>query len=96
MTGELPETSNDGTEIGRSVDIDVVVDAAGNPVGAVVDDLIVATTPEGSITDETIDILDADGDLLVEDETVTVYDADGQVIARDETIIAAIDPPQGS
>lgn len=94
MNGDLPDSSTDGTEIGRSVEIDVVLDADGNPVGAVVDDLIVASTAEGSITDETIDILDADGDLLVEDETVTVYDEDGQVIARDETIIAALDPPQ--
>jgi len=89
-----PDSNNDDLEIGRSVELDVVLDADGNPVGAVLDDLIVASSPDGSITDETIDILDADGDLLVEDETVTVYDADGQVIAREETITAALDPPQ--
>lgn len=75
-------------EVGEDVEIDVVVDAAGNPVGAVVDDLIVATSADGSIVDETIDVLDADGNVVLEDEIVDVYDADGNLIAEAEQITA--------
>lgn len=73
-------------EVGEDVEIDVVVDADGNVVGAVVDDVIVATGAEGSIVDETIDVLDADGNVILEDETVSVYDADGNLVAQAEEI----------
>ena len=73
-------------EVGEDVEIDVVVDADGNVVGAVVDDVIVATGAEGSIVDETIDVLDADGNVVLEDETVSVYDADGNLVAPAEEI----------
>lgn len=73
-------------EVGEDVEIDVVVDADGNVVGAVVDDVIVATGAEGSIVDETIDVLDADGNVVLEDETVSVYDADGNLVAQAEEI----------
>lgn len=73
-------------EVGEDVEIDVVVDADGNVVGAVVDDVIVATGAEGSIVDETIDVLDADGNVILEDETVSVYDADGNLVAQAEDI----------
>ncbi len=73
-------------EVGEDVEIDVVVDADGNVVGAVVDDVIVATGAEGSIVDETIDVLDADGNVILEDETVSVYDADGNPVAQAEEI----------
>jgi len=56
-----------------------------------VDDLVVATGAEGSIVDETIDVLDADGNLVLEDEIVSVYNADGDLIAESEQIITAID-----
>ena len=49
---------DDSIEIGESVDVEVVRDEAGEVVGAVVDDVLVATGPEGSIVDETIDVLD--------------------------------------
>ena len=50
------------------------------------DEVIVATGPQGSVVDEIIDILDADGKLVIEDETMTVYDADANVISREEEI----------
>lgn len=77
---------DDIIEVGEDVEIDVVLDAQGNPIGAVVDDLIVATGPGGSIVDETVDVLDADGNLVLEDEVVDVYDADGNLVAESETI----------
>jgi hypothetical protein len=73
-------------EVGDDLSVDIVLDENGQVVGAVADELIVATGPNGSIVDEIIDVLDADGDLVVEDEIVTVYDADGNAIARDEEI----------
>jgi hypothetical protein len=79
---------DDIIEVGEDVEIDVVLDDQGNPIGAVVDDLVVATGPGGSIVDETIDVLDADGNLVLEDEVIDVYDADGNLIAESETITA--------
>ena len=52
---------NDEIEIGEDVEIDVLVDEDGNPLGAIIDDVVVASMPEGSVVDETIDVLDADG-----------------------------------
>ena len=69
----------------------VRVGESGAPVGAVVDDIIVATGPDGSIVDETIDVLDAEGHLLLEDETVSVYDADAQLVSQEETIAIALE-----
>ena len=62
------------------------VDEDGNVVAAVIDDVVVATGAEGSIVDETIDVLDADGNVVLEDETVSVYDADGNLVAQAEEI----------
>jgi hypothetical protein len=87
--------ADDDIEIGEEVEVNVVVDADGQAVGAIVDDIIVATGPEGSIVDETIDILDAEGHLLVEDETVSVYDADAQLVSQEETVALALDPADG-
>lgn len=82
---------DDDIEIGESLDIDVVVDESGEVVGAVVDDVIVATGPDGSIVDETIDVLDSDGNVLVEDEKISVFDADANLIAEEETVAIALD-----
>lgn len=82
---------DDSIEIGESVDVDMVVDEAGGVVGAVVDDVVVATGPEGSVVDETIDILDRDGNVLVEEETVTVFDADANLVSQEETVAIALD-----
>lgn len=83
--------ADDDIEIGEEIDVAVVTDDAGETVGAVVDDVLVATGPDGSVVDETIDVLDADGSLLLEDETVSVYDADSRLVARDETVAIALD-----
>ncbi len=73
-------------EIGEDVEVDIVLDESGMPIGAIVDDLIVATGAEGTVIDETIDVLDADGNLVLEDEIVSVFDADGNLVAVEETV----------
>ena len=83
--------ADDDIEIGEEIDVEMVLDESGAPVGAVVDDIIVATGPDGSIVDETIDVLDAEGHLLLEDETVSVYDADAQLVSKEETIAIALE-----
>ncbi len=83
--------ADDDIEIGEDIEVEVILDANGAVVGSVVDDLVVASGPEGSIIDETIDVLDADGNLLLEDEKVSVYDADSQLLAQEETVILALD-----
>jgi hypothetical protein len=83
--------ADDDIEIGEEVDVEVVLDEQGEAIGAVVDDIVVATGPDGSIVDETIDVLDAEGHLLLEDETVSVYDADANLIAQEETVAIALD-----
>ena len=75
-------------EIGEDVEVDIVLDESGMPIGAIVDDLIVATGAEGTVIDETIDVLDADGNLVLEDEIVSVFDADGNLVAVEETVTA--------
>lgn len=84
--------ADDDIEIGEEVEVNVVIDRDGEAVGAIVDDVVVATGPGGSIVDETIDVLDAEGHLLIEDETVSVYDADAQLVSREETVAIALDP----
>jgi hypothetical protein len=83
--------ADDDIEIGEEIDVEVVRDESGEIVGAVVDDVVVATGPEGSIVDETIDVIDNDGNLLLEDETVSVYDADNQLVSQEETVAIALD-----
>jgi hypothetical protein len=83
--------ADDDIEIGEEVDVQVVLDEQGEAIGAVVDDIVVATGPDGSIVDETIDVLDSEGHLLLEDETVSVYDADANLIAQEETVAIALD-----
>lgn len=83
--------ADDDIEIGEEVDVEVVLDEQGQTIGAVVDDIVVATGPDGSIVDETIDVLDAEGHLLLEDETVSVYDADANLVAQEETVAIALD-----
>ncbi len=73
-------------EVGDDLTINIVLDENGEVVGAIADEIIVATGPQGSIVDEIIDVLDADGDLVIEDEIISIYDADGNLIARDEEI----------
>ncbi|MEI6362424.1 MAG: hypothetical protein WCP95_09835 [Actinomycetes bacterium] len=84
----MPE---DDIEIGEEVDVEVVRDDAGEVIGTVVDDVVVATGPEGSIVDETIDVLDSEGNLLLEDETVSIYDVDANLVSQEETVAIALD-----
>ena len=73
-------------EVGDDLSINIVLDENGEVIGAVSDEVIVVTGVEGSVVDEIIDVLDADGGLVLEDEIVTIYDADGNAIAREEEI----------
>jgi len=83
---------DDDIEIGEDIEVEVIVDENDNVLGTVTDDIVVASAPEGSLVDETIDVRDADGNLIVEDETVTVYDEDAHVVGRTETVTMPIDP----
>lgn len=82
---------DDDIEIGEDIQVEVVVDENDNVLGTITDDIVVASAPEGSLVDETIDVRDADGNLIVEDETVTVYDEDAHVVGRTETVTLPID-----
>ena len=75
---------DDDIEIGEDIQVEIVL-------GTVTDDIVVASAPEGSLVDETIDVRDADGNLIVEDEIVTVYDEDAHVVAKSETITLPIE-----
>jgi hypothetical protein len=83
--------ADEDIEIGEDIEVEVVVGEDGQILGSVVDDVVVATGPDGSLVDETIDILDADGNLVIEDEKVSVYDADAHLVAQEETISIALD-----
>ncbi|MDP1877443.1 MAG: hypothetical protein Q8M17_07805 [Actinomycetota bacterium] len=87
----MGDETDDVIEIGESVDVAVLTDDDGEVLGAVVDDVIVATSAEGSIIDETIDIIDEDGRLVLEDETVSVFDADANLVSQEETVAIALD-----
>ena len=82
---------DDDIEIGEDIEVEVIVDEDDNVLGTVTDDIVVASAPEGSLVDETIDVRDADGNLIVEDETVTVYDEDAHVVGRTETVTMPIE-----
>lgn len=82
---------DDDIEIGEDIQVEIVLDENDNVLGTVTDDIVVASAPEGSLIDETIDVRDADGNLIVEDEIVTVYDEDAHVVARSETVTLPIE-----
>ena len=73
-------------EVEEDITIDEVRENDGTLVANVIDDLVVIAAPDGSVVDETIDVVDLEGHLVVEEEIVTVYDADANVVSRDETI----------
>ena len=74
--GRVMADEDDVIEVVEEVEVDVVMDDEGNPVGAVVDDVIVASGPGGVVIDETIDVLDADGNIVAESETIEVIETD--------------------
>jgi hypothetical protein len=79
-------SAQDDVEIGDDLSINIVLDENDNVIGAISDEIIVATSSEGSVVDEIIDVLDANGDLVMEDEKITVYDADANIVAQTEEI----------
>jgi len=72
----------DDIEVGEDIEITELVDESGDVLGTVVDDVVVVTGEDGSVVDETIDVFDADGNLVAEEEIIDVYDADGNLIAE--------------
>jgi hypothetical protein len=79
-------SAQEDVEVGDDLSINIVLDENDNVIGAISDEVIVATSTEGSVVDEIIDVLDANGDLVMEDEKVTIYDADANVVAQTEEI----------
>lgn len=77
----------DEVEVGESIEVSGLIDETGDVVGLEVDDLVVATSEAGSIVDETIDIFDADGNLVLEEEIIDVYDSEGNLIAESDDIV---------
>ncbi len=78
--------SSDSFEMGEEFVVDVVLDEDGNLLGTIADDLLVISGEQGTIVDETIDVMDADGTVLLEEETTSVYDEDGQLILESEDV----------
>lgn len=94
MTSQSPSAASaddDAIEIDEDVTVGPWTDEDGTVHGAVVDDLVVATDPSGSLVEETIDVIDERGRLVIEDEIVTLYDADAKVVSKDETLLLAVD-----
>lgn len=79
-------SAQDDVEVGDDLSINIVLDENDNVIGAISDEIIVATSSEGSVVDEIIDVLDANGDLVMEDEKITVYDSDANIVAQTEEI----------
>ncbi len=83
--------ADDDIEVGEDIEVAEITDADGNVVGAVIDDVIVATSADGAIVDELIEVIDADGDVVAVDETVSAYDADGELVDQVEVGAVAVD-----
>lgn len=79
--------ADDDIEIGEDIEITELVDESGAVLGTIVDDVVVVTGEDGSLVDETIDVFDAEGNLVAEEEVVDIYDADGNLIAEAGTQI---------
>lgn len=78
---------DDDLEMGESIEVTEILSGDGDVLGTVVDDVVVITGEDGSIVDETVDVFDAQGNLIAEEEIVDVYDADGQLIAEADTSV---------
>jgi hypothetical protein len=79
--------AEDDIEVGESIEVTELVDADGQVLGTVVDDVIVVTGDDGSIVEESVDVYDAAGNLIAEEDVVDVYDADGNLLAEAGEII---------
>jgi hypothetical protein len=88
----MAENLDDTVEVGESIEVVDLVGDDGTIIGTVVDDVVVITGESGSLVDETIDVFDADGNLVSEEEIIDVYDADAHLVAEsDEKIIITRD-----
>ena len=74
--------ADDDIEIGESIEVSEIIDESGEVIGVVVDDVLVVTGEEGSVVEETVDVFDAEGNLVAEEDVVDVYDADGNLVAE--------------
>lgn len=79
--------ADDDIEVGESIEITELVDENGEVLGTVVDDVMVVTSEDGSIVEETVDVFDSEGNLVAEEDVVDVYDADGNLVAEAGEII---------
>jgi len=79
--------SEDDIEVGESIEVTEIVDENGDVIGTVVDDVVVVTGEAGTVVEETVDVFDADGNLVAEEDIVDVYDADGNLVAEAGEII---------
>ena len=79
--------AEDDIEVGESIEVSEIIDESGEVIGVVVDDVVVVTGEDGSIVEETVDVFDADGNLVAEEDVVDIYDADGNLIAEAGEII---------
>ena len=79
--------ADDDIEVGESIEITELVGDDGEVLGTVVDDVVVITGEDGSIVEETVDVFDAEGNLVAEEDVVDVYDADGNLVAEAGEII---------
>ena len=79
--------ADDDIEVGESIEITELVDENGEVLGTVVDDVMVVTSEDGSIVEETVDVFDSAGNLVAEEDVVDVYDVDGNLVAEAGDII---------
>jgi len=79
--------ADDDIEVGESIEITELVDENGEVLGTVVDDVMVVTSEDGSVVEETVDVFDSAGNLVAEEDVVDVYDADGNLVAEAGEII---------
>jgi hypothetical protein len=79
--------ADDDIEVGESIEITELVDENGEVLGTVVDDVMVVTSEDGSIVEETVDVFDSAGNLVAEEDVVDVYDVDGNLVAEAGEII---------
>ena len=82
---------DEGVETGESIEVSEILDAQGNGIGTMVDDVVVITGEAGSVVDETIDIFDAEGNLISEEEIIDVYDADARLVAESDELLIVED-----
>jgi hypothetical protein len=79
--------ADDDIEMGESIEVTELISDNGDVVGTVVDDVTVVTSASGSMVEETIDVFDAQGNLVAEEDIVDIYDADGRLVAEEDDLL---------